>query len=131
MISKAQIRKIYATARELGIDDDMLHTYVFNRTGSEHISTLTIKEANSVIDGLEVHRIEKEGGPAKGMANEKQKRYIKDLADKLGWKDEPWRLKGFIRKYAGVEDLNWLTLKQASNVIEGLKKIIEKEKKSS
>lgn len=127
-ITNGQIRKIYATANELGIDNDMLHTYVFNSTGSEHISTLTIKEANKVIDGLEVHRMEKEGGPVKGMSSPKQQRFIEDLAVKLGWKDEPWRLKGFIRKYAKVEDAKWLTSKQASNIIEGLKKVLEKEK---
>lgn len=127
-LSVAQIRKIYATASELGIDNDMLHTYVFNATGSQSISVLTVKEAAKVIDGLEAHRIEKNGGNVRGMANERQQRYILDLAKKLGWKDEPWRLKGFIRKYAGVEEVKWLSSKQASNIIEGLKKIIDKEK---
>lgn len=130
-ISTGQIRKIYATASELGIDNDMLHTYVFNATGSEHISTLTVREAAKVIDGLEAHKIQKDGNVIKGRANDRQQKYILDLSKKLGWGNEPWRLKGFLRKYAGVEELSWLTPKQASNIIEGLKKILEKEKKSS
>jgi hypothetical protein len=128
-VTSSQIRKIYATARELGIDNDMLHTYVFNRTGSEHISTLTVAEAYKVIDGLESHRIEKEDKVIPGRANERQQRYILDLAKKLGWNDEPWRLKGYLRKYAKVEDVAWLTSRQASNIIEGLKKMIQREDK--
>lgn len=127
-VTGSQIRKIYATAKELGIDNDMLHTYVFNRTGSQHISTLTVAEANKVIDGLEFHRIEKEG-VIPGRASERQQRYILDLAIKLGWQDEPWRLKGYLKKYAKVEDVTWLTSRQASNIIEGLKKVIEREGK--
>lgn len=130
-VSVSQIRKIYATAKELGIDNDMLHTYVFNRTGSESISTLTWGEAYKVIDGLESHRIEKNGGSVPGRANEKQQKYILDLAKKLGWHNEPWRLKGYIKKFAKVEDVTWLTPKQASNIIEGLKKMIQREEKRS
>ena len=120
------IRRIYAIAGQLDIDNDMLHTYVFNRTGSEHISTLTMKEAHDVIDGLNVHQLEKEGGLS-GKITYKQKRYIEDLVARFGWKDQPYRLKGFIKKYAKVEELSWLTTKQASNIIEGLKKVLEKE----
>lgn len=126
-ITRPQIQKIYATARELNIDNELLHTYVFNKTGSEHISTLTVAEACKVIDGLEAHKIEKTGGHAPGRATPKQKKFIEDLEKKLGWHEEPQRMKGYIKKYAGVEDISWLTQKQASNIIEGLKKVVERE----
>lgn len=129
MISNGQIRKIYATARDLGIGNELLHTYVFNMTGQEHISGLTKREAMRIIDGLVLKNLEKEDGHIPGRATKRQKAFITDLEKDLGWKGEPWRLKGFLKKYAKVEEMSWLTPRQASNVIEGLKKILEKEKK--
>lgn len=126
-ITRPQIQKIYATAKELQIDNELLHTYVFNCTGSEHISTLTVAEACKVIDGLEAHKTEKEGGTAPGKATKRQKNFIKDLEKKLGWHKEPWRMKGYLKKYTEVEEISWLTQKQASNIIEGLKKMVDRE----
>lgn len=130
-ITNAQIKKIYVTAKELGIGNELLHTFIFNLTGQEHISALTKYEAIEVIDKLE----RRKGG------NELKKRIsnkitpeqiwkIKQLEKELGWDENPNRLKGFIKKYAKVDVLKWLTLNQASNVIEGMKKLVDKNKNS-
>lgn len=129
-ITTPQIRKIYVTARDLGICNELLHTYIFNLTGQEHISALTKKEAMKIIDGLEVRRMEKEEENIPGRATKPQQKLINQLVKRLNWEKEPWRLKGFLKKYAKVEEVKWLTPRQASNIIEGLKKVLEREKKS-
>lgn len=52
-ISAAQQRKIHVTAKELGMDDDLLHAYVSMLTGKESLKELTVADAVKVIDGLE------------------------------------------------------------------------------
>ena len=51
----------------------------------------------------------------------KQKLFIKALARQLGW--DPDHLTNFIRKYYRREGLDFLTRKEASNLIESLKAI--------
>ena len=63
------------------------------------------------------------------IMSERQKKYIIDMAEKLGWGDNPKRLGGFLKKFAGVESLEWLSQRGASKVIEGLKKILERTDK--
>lgn len=129
MITKAQMCKIYATAKELNMDGEMLHDFVLCRTDKQHISDLSLIEAKHIID--EMVRM---GGtastnhrPAPGMITQEQINKISVLERELGWKDDPKRLKGFIKKYAHCENLSWLKVWQASNVIEGLKKVLGKQ----
>lgn len=96
-ITTPQIRKIYATARELKIDE-----LEFRKTGRK-----------------------KQRGY--NRASEDQKNKIRKLEEALGWKDNPKRLRGFMKKYAKVEKLDWLTTYQASNLIEALKKVLMRE----
>lgn len=128
-ITGAQRKKIYAVARELGIDNDLLHELVLRLTGKEHISELTKKEAIRVIDELEPRRptrtVQRTGRQVL-LATRKQYWMINKLAQELGWDDNPKRLQGFIKKYAKVDHPRWLTVKQASAVIEGLKALAER-----
>lgn len=120
-INQGQLRKIWATAKEQGMDEDVLRARVLALTGSESISKLTMVQANKVIDDLcscqqGVNRASKE-----------QIWKINQLAEQLGWGDNPKRLLGFVRKYAKVDALQWLTPAQAWRVIEGLKKLVAKK----
>jgi hypothetical protein len=115
-LTKPQLKKIWATARELGMDKDLLYSVVQHLTGSDSISSLTIAEANTVIDFLTNQAIP-------GRATKQQIWKINRLAEELGWDDNPSRLVGFIKKYAGVENIKWLTSNQAWRIIEGLKKM--------
>lgn len=129
-ITSAQMKKIYATSKELQIDNDLLHTFIFNMVGCKHISALTIYEANQVIDELEY----KKTGVRKqqyrsNMATDDQIYKIHALERDLGWTDNPRRLKGFMRKYCRTDNEKWLTFDKASNLIEALKKVIDREKK--
>lgn len=118
------MRRIWASARELDIDDDLLHSVVKNLTGSDSISGLTKAQAGRVIDYFEQRKGKQ---PGIQMASKQQIWKIEQLADELGWSANPKRLAGFIKKYAGIESLKWLTAAKAWRVIEGLKKIKKRQ----
>lgn len=128
-VTAAQMRKIHACARECGMDDDLLHIAVRDITGRGSLKELTAAEACSVIDTMEG----KKGGTAEDHATPKQLRYMKDLVKQLGWVDEKTepdiaRLDGMCKKYAGVDSHKWLSRKGASNIIEALKKMQERQR---
>lgn len=132
-MSNEQRKKIYAVARELGLDNDLLHEVVEVQTGKQHISDLSKVEAIRVIDYLEGltsragRRTSQAVGGAAPRATNKQLWKIDQLAKALGWEDNPKRVKGFIKKYAGVDNPEWLTKAQAWRVIEGLKALLAKQ----
>lgn len=125
----AQLRRIYGLARERGLDDEMLHSYIFNLTGKESLKALTIREAASVIDALQPS-----GGMVAGSITAKQEKYMLALAKELGWVDtkgaadrkilDAFAMKNY-KKYA----VRWLTVQEAGKMIEGMKAILEKDKK--
>lgn len=125
-ITQAQKRKIFAVARELGLDNDLLHAVAYGLTQKEHISDLSKTEAALVIDDLERRAnrsrdIQLPGGRRVALATKEQQWLIWKLVADLGWDDNPKRLEGFCKKYAGVDNPQWLTRAQAWRVIEGLK----------
>lgn len=135
MIKKAttpQIRKIYALAKELNLDNELLHDFMKNTIKEKSISKLTNIQAITLIDELEYKKIgiRKKKIYRSNRATEAQEGKILALEKELGWNENPKRLKGFIKKYSRVEDINWLTFEAASNLIEALKKVLERVKKS-
>ena len=127
MITDAQVRYMHVLAKQLDLDTAMLHTVVFNKTGQTHITALSINEAKLVIDELVRFAGKDPKAPAPGQITQEQLNKIKVLERELGWHNEPDRLKGFIKKYTHCDNINWLKIWQASNVIEGLKKVLAKE----
>lgn len=120
-ITTSQMRKIYATARERGMDNDLLHIHVHTLTGKDSLKELNISEAVKVIDSLEG-----KGDAADRKMTDRQFRYIQILMRELGWVDEEGepdfkRLNGFCSKYYKVDHYKWLTPSVAGKVIEGLK----------
>nr|DAZ25999.1 MAG TPA: Protein of unknown function (DUF1018) [Caudoviricetes sp.] len=118
------MRALWATARQYDIDSDLLHQMVFSEFAIEHISALTEAEGRYIIDKIKGKETEKPTPP--GMITAAQKKYIQDMAHTLGWDDNPNRLQGFLHKYAGIDNIDWLTVGQASKVIEGLKSLLAK-----
>lgn len=117
-ISYDQIKKIFALAREAGLDNEVLHELVTAVTGSESIKALTKRQGIRVIDRLNQilgHTT------AADRATGKQVWQINKLAEELGWKDNPRRLRGFLESRQGVSHPKYLKLSQASDVIEALK----------
>ena len=123
------MRKIYAMAKELSMDNELLHAFIKNNFQKEHISGLSKYEAMDVIDKLDEMKtgVKKAKVYRNNMASQDQIYKIKALERELGWKDNPKRLKAFMKKYTGVENLNWLTYSKASNLIESLKKVAARE----
>ena len=131
-LSNSQMRKIYASATELNLDNYLLHTFVFNMVGCKHISALTSYEANQVIDELEYKKTGVRKQPYRSnMATDDQIYKIHALERELGWSDNPKRLKGFMRKYCKTDNEKWLTFDKASNLIEALKKVSAREERKA
>lgn len=126
-LTKPQNRKIWVMAKELGLDNDLLHEFIGNITHKKSISALTTAEAIKVIDAMEkqIKGNHKRTSPPNRVSKEQLWKMNK-LAKELGWEDNAKRLLGFVKKYAKVERLEWLTSAQAWRIIEGLKKLVTK-----
>lgn len=116
-ITTKQNKLIWVLVSQKGLEKDDLYLIINQVSQKEHLHELTKEEANRVIDRLHLRH-----PTPKGMLTAAQEAYIKDLSKQLGWHTNPKRLIGFVRKYAKVDDIKWLTVRQASNVIEGLKR---------
>ncbi len=152
-ITKAQIAKIWATARELGLDDETLHFIV--PRGS--IKNLTRDEASDLIEYLNGNEPppRRRAGPPEGeqptehrpdgepavqremdfaaepapRATEDQKIFIRLLFHRLGWDRRPERMRGFLRKMARVENVEDIpSRKQAIALIEALKSMLRRSR---
>ena len=136
-ITKAQISKIWACAHALGLDKELL--YLLVPRGS--ISTMTRQEASEMIQHL-TELGDKRVGPAylekkkrlrpkprdPNVVTQDQRNFIYFLFGKLGWLQEPARVRGFLRKYAHVGSVEELPdRKRASAIIEALKAIHERQ----
>ena len=114
-ITPAQQRKIYACARECGMDNDLLHLVIKDITGHSSLKELSAMEACLVIDTMEGRQ---NNNSVKDAATPKQMCYIKDLMKQLGWvneKSEPdmTRLDGMCKKYAKVDSKGVVTTAKA------------------
>lgn len=124
----AQIRKIHVLARERAMDDDLLHLHIQNLTHKEHIRELTVMEAIWVIDSLEGRT----RGAKQEPATSRQMWFIRKLLVELGWSNENGeadmgRLDGFLKERFGVAHHKWLDKSKASQVIEALKAMLERQ----
>ena len=128
MDNQKLIKKLWATAREYGVDSEQLHDMANTELCKVSIRSMTQKELLYMIDRIKGKQCRAPDIP--GMVTYKQKCLIESLAKKLGWDDNPARLAGFIRKYAKTDSAEWLTRTQASSIIEGLKKMIHRTQRS-
>ena len=129
-ITTAQNRKIHMLAAQLGMDDDLLHEFVGMLTEKQHISSLSCMEAVKVIDSLEG----KKSYAAGSHVTDRQKSYIFSLMKQTGWTDKEGepdvkRLDGFVRKQYGIDSYRFMDRKIASNVIEFLKEMKDRQAK--
>ena len=142
-ISKAQIAKIWACANALGLDKELL--YLLVPRGS--ISAMSRHEASELIRhlmDLGARRV----GPRRlentrsaqaraatvdpSAATQDQRNFIYFLFGKIGWLQEPARLKGFLRKFAHVGSIEELPdRKRASAIIEALKAICKRRRRAA
>ena len=129
-ISGGQLKKIYAMAREQGIDGGLLHEMVENQFKKQHISDLTMIQAGRFIERLgqtQSRCITNAAGRKVALVTKAQRYKIGQLVKDLGWAENPKRLSGFCKKYAGVDNPDWITKEQAWRLIEGLKALLERQ----
>ena len=137
-VTKAQIKTIYTLAQGMNMVDkmaevDLLHEMVCNMTGKDHITNLTAKEAFDIIGRLKGNKkgnYQEKPKTVPGMASPAQQALIKRLMREIIVLDSPGaseeefekRLKGWIKRNTTIEDIRWLKPRQASIIIEGMKK---------
>ncbi|EJZ42912.1 hypothetical protein [Leptospira licerasiae] len=135
-ISKDQLRKLWVTAREAGLDKTKVYDLVLENTGSESISSLSSSEAKKVIESLNLLRVNlskrKPKDPLSILQRKLQKRsyeqseMAKVLCGKINEKGvytidlEEFSLRQYRKPFS------LLTRGQASGLIQGLKAILEK-----
>jgi len=132
-ITRAQIAKIWACARDLGLDRETL--YLLVPRGS--ISTMSHGEASELIEHLAELGAKRAAAahPADGIrpnaATQEQRNFIHFLLGRLGWIGSPARVRGFLRKFAGVDTIEAIRdRKRASAIIEALKAIHRRQRNS-
>ena len=127
-VTTAQIRKIHVLARERAMDEELLHLYISNLIHKDSIRSLTVTEAVRVIDGLSGRGTD----PGRERATARQMHYIRGLLVRLGWTDAEGkadmdRLDGLLRSRFSLSSHRWLDRQKASQVIEGLKAMVERK----
>lgn len=131
VISTGQMRKIYALARERGMDSDLLHAYIHAHIQKDSMTKLTLSEGIKIIESLE--------GKSSDSASYKQMQFIFGLMKELGWVMESGdpdtdRLDRFLQSPKARINLGsykWLTRDKAGKTIEALKSMLERDKKSA
>jgi hypothetical protein len=125
-ITHAQVAKIWACARDLGLDRELL--YLLVPRGS--ISALTHREASELIEHLVEHGARRATPPKSpeaadpNEATQEQRNFIHFLFGRVGWIGSPARVRGFLRKFAGADTVEAIRdRKRASAIIEALKAI--------
>lgn len=123
-ITAKQNRLIHMLAAQQGMDEELLHTHVWNVTKKEHISSLDSMEASRVIDGLQ-SRLECDRG--RGMTR-RQEHFVYALMKKMGWTKDNGdpdirRLEGFIKEQHGIDSYHFLDSKTANMVIQAFKQM--------
>ncbi len=131
-ITQGQMKKIHALAKEIGMDDDLLHEYVYMLTEKDSMKELTLNDAARVIDGM----MGKKGHAQGDRISYRQEQFIFVLMKKMDWTDSDGnadikRLNGFIKKQYGIEDYRWITRAIASKVIEAFKELNSRKEKQA
>ena len=136
----ASIRTLWAIAKspELHLSDEDLHSVVFRETGKESMKKLSQGEINEVarvlqnmkdsVNSVPCTKRTDEGGDARTV---QQRRKIYALTEALGWKGDPRRIQGFVKRITGVDRLEWLDVAQCKKVIEGLKAILKRQEQNT
>lgn len=120
------LKKIWALAKEVGMDEDSVRAITQRMTGQDRLSALSKAEACLIIDAINVYAGKAKSRP-RSRISKGQHWKIKQLEKELGWADDPAHLRNFIRKYYKVDHIDWLTPKRASDLIESSKNVLARQ----
>lgn len=128
-INKRQISKIWAAAKEQGIDRADVYALVFQVSNQDSIKELTQTQANEVIDRIVGAAIQNDYQEYGNVATQQMRKKIYMLTVELGWDKNPKRLAGFCRRMFRVEKVEWLNKKQCYQLIEALKDMAKRKER--
>ena len=125
-------RRLWAIAKspELKLTEEEVHAIVLRETGKTSIRELTDRELAQVVQVLQQMK-DSAGGRKRSFSGRPEtlalRNKIHALEKELGWDNDPKRLQGFVKRVTRVDRLEWLSPKQCSQVIEGLKAMIRRK----
>lgn len=128
----ADKRRLWAIAKspELKLTEEEVHTIVLRETGKTSIRELSDRELAQVVQVLQEMK-DGVGGRKRSVSGRPEtlslRNKIHALEKELGWDNDPKRLQGFVKRVTRVDRLEWLSPKQCSQVIEGLKAMIRRK----
>ncbi len=136
MIEQKQIKAIWASARENGLDKQSVYDVISGVSGKEHMTELTYMEAAQVLGRIRGQQLPTapqqkrtdQGGDPETVP---LRRKIYALTSELGWNDDNSRINGFCKKMFKVERIEWLSVQQCHILIEALKKMVERPMKAA
>jgi hypothetical protein len=138
-MTEKQNKMIWVLAGQIGLDSEGLHELVKGATGKDSIRGLSYVETVAVIEILQKAGAETKSKKRKAklrlpgnvmeIATPEQRRMISFLEEKMGWKDNPDRLKGFSRRIIKRDMAR--TKKEAQALILGLKNYHNREGKTN
>lgn len=128
-INKRQISKIWAAARERGIDREDVYALVFQISGQDSIKELTQTQANEVIDKIVGTCSRPEYQEQGRITTQFMRKKIYILTVELGWDKNPKRLEGFCKRLFKVEKVEWLDDRQCYQLIETLKDMVARKER--
>lgn len=120
----AQLKAMFALGNKLGMDTEDLRGVAYRIGGVESLKALSKREAGRMIEELKRRAGEPTESRSPNRATEPQRRMINALVRQMGWADQPERLRGWLRRYCGAEDIRFLTPEQAGKAIDGLKAML-------
>lgn len=128
-INKRQISKIWASAKEQGIDREDVYALVLQVSGQDSIKGMTQDQANKVIDRIVGTCSRPEYQKQGRITTDQMRKKIYILTVELGWDKNPKRLEGFCKRMFKVEKVEWLNKKQCYQLIEALKDMAERKER--
>lgn len=119
------ISAIWAISGNIGMSKEGTYNVILCETGKKRMRECSDEQLERVVKALKYRGYIEEA--RRGKATDGQINYIKILESEIGWSKKPKRLRGLMKKDYGVEEIKWLTVKQASNLIECLKEMKERK----
>jgi len=125
-MTPAQRRRMFAMAKEIGLDLGDLREMACQWTGKRSVSSLNKSQAEKLLLRLQQHKgADQETTTGAGRLSPRQLKLIQTLYSQLDWKVA--QLREWLKVYHGVDHEKWLTPQLASKVIEGLKAMIKRK----
>lgn len=123
-IDKKKLAVIHIVKKELGLSDQGYRDQLEGITGvrsAKYLDEQGFRKLMNYFARSKYYRVRQDG------VTFRQKMYIKGLKDQLHWR-EPHFL-NFLEKYYKKSSIHTFSKKEAANLIESLKKVLEHEKK--